>query len=223
MMEYEIVAFYKEEIEEIRESAEKISRLYGLRFRCEKIPANGKYISALVGEDTVLCLLKRKEYHFYRLMKYVYALNKPVLILQDNSSVDTFQRLKIPVGYLQENKEKVVWANFLQRHYPDCRIELIVPREKDEYITTMVRNNLVFMERILKHSEARYEVVNEETNFEKSLMKIFQDLTPGIILMMRPFRLFPFHYPYAVRLCRKYVRSGVLIIPRDDSLYIPCH
>lgn len=65
------------------------------------------------------------------------------------------------------------------------------------------------MERILKHSEARYEVVNEEKSFEKSLIKVLQDLSPGITLMMRPFRLFPFYYPYTVRLYRKHcpVRS----------------
>ena len=188
-MKYEIVAFYKQEIEEIRECAENIGRLYGWRYRCEKIPGSGKLLSACMGEDSVLCLLKRKSYSFYRLMKYVYALNKPVLVLQD----------------------------------PGCRIEIIVPREKDEHIAAMVRNNLAFMERILKHSEARYEVVNEEKSFEKSLIKVLQDLSPGITLMMRPFRLFPFYYPYTVRLYRKHARSEVLIIPRDDSLYIPCH
>ena len=87
----------------------------------------------------------------------------------------------------------------------------------------MVRNNLAFMERILKHSEARYEEVNEEKSFEKSLIKVLQDLSPGITLMMRPFRLLPFYYPYTVRLYRLLARSEVLIIPRDDSLYIPCH
>ena len=199
-MKYEIVAFYKQEIEEIRECAENIGRLYGWRYRCEKIPGSGKLLSACMGEDSVLCLLKRKSYSFYRLMKYVYALNKPVLVLQDHFSADTFQQLKIPVGYLKENKEKGIWANFLQRHHPGCRIEII-----------------------LKHSEARYEVVNEEKSFEKSLIKVLQDLSPGITLMMRPFRLFPFYYPNTVRLYRKHARSEVLIIPRDDSLYIPCH
>ena len=104
-MKYEIVAFYKQEIEEIRECAENIGRLYGWRYRCEKIPGSGKLLSACMGEDSVLCLLKRKSYSFYRLMKYVYALNKPVLVLQDHFSADTFQQLKIPVGYLKENKE----------------------------------------------------------------------------------------------------------------------
>lgn len=129
-MKYEIVAFYKQEIEEIRECAENIGRLYGWRYRCEKIPGSGKLLSACMGEDSVLCLLKRKSYSFYRLMKYVYALNKPVLVLQDHFSADTFQQLKIPVGYLKENKEKGIWANFLQRHHPGCRIEIIVPWEK---------------------------------------------------------------------------------------------
>jgi len=204
MMKYEIVAFYKQEIEEIRECAENIGRLYGWRYRCEKIPGSGKLLSACMGEDSVLCLLKRKSYSFYRLMKYVYALNKPVLVLQDHFSADTFQQLKIPVGYLKENKEKGIWANFLQRPHPGCRIEIM-------------------MERILKHSEAPYEVGNEEKSFEKSLIKVLQDLSPGITLMMRPFRLFSFYYPYTVRLYRKHARSEVLIIPRDDSLYIPCH
>ena len=76
-MKYEIVAFYKQEIEEIRECAENIGRLYGWRYRCEKIPGSGKLLSACMGEDSVLCLLKRKSYSFYRLMKYPYSPTVP--------------------------------------------------------------------------------------------------------------------------------------------------
>lgn len=58
MMKYEIVAFYKQEIEEIRECAENIGRLYGWRYRCEKIPGSGKLLSACMGEDSVLLFVE---------------------------------------------------------------------------------------------------------------------------------------------------------------------
>lgn len=223
MSDYGIVAFYKENEAEISKHAEAISRMYHLQLRYEKVPQLPSLITALLGQNTVLCILDRTIFKFGKLMKYIYALNKPVIIVHPNDSSEVYNRLKVPVGYLQENKEKVVWANFFQRNNPESKIELLVPKEKDEDIAFMVKNNLEFIENIFQKSNAHYEKKIADGSFEKNLKRIFQESDDCVIFIMRPFRVLSFYIPYNIRLFRKYAHTPTLIIPRDDKLYIPCH
>lgn len=223
MSTYGIVAFYKETETEVSQQAEAISKCYNLQLRYEKLPEVTTSVTTLLGSEIVLCILERTAFPFGKLMKYVYALNKPVLIVLHSDLPEVYNYLKVPVGYLQENKEKVVWANFFQRNNPHCQIELIVPKEKDEDIAFMVKNNVAFIEGIFKKSAARYSKTFVEGSFEKNLKRIFRENDGCVILIMRPFRVFSFYQPFTIRLFRKYAHAPTLIIPRDDALYIPCH
>lgn len=223
MSDYGIVAFYRENETEVSKHAEAISQMYHLQLRYEKVPGVPESVAALLGPDTVLCILDRTAFRFRRLMKYVYALNKPVIVVHPNDSAEVYNRLKVPVGYLQENKEKVVWANFFQHNNPDSKIDLIIPKEKDEDIAFMVKNNVVFIEQILQKSKASYTKSFGEGSFEKNLKELFRQSDDCVLFIMRPFRVFSFYLPFNIRLFRKYAHTPTMIIPRDDALYIPCH
>lgn len=223
MGDYNIVAFYRESETEVSGHAEAIGKMYHLRLRYEKVPPVAETITALVDADTVCCVFGRAFFAFRRLMKYVYALKQPVVIVRPDDSTAVYNRLKVPVGYAQENKEKVVWANFFQRRHPESSIELIVPRERDENIDLMVRNNVAFIEQVLQKSAASYTKRFVEGSFEKNLKGLFRENEDGFLFIMRPFRLFSFYLPARVRLFRKYAHAPVLLIPRNDALYIPCH
>lgn len=223
MANYEIVALYKDHESEVSAHAVAISEMYHLTLRFEKVPEMETAINSLLNQNTVLCVIHRSVFKFRKLLKYVYAITKPVIVVHPNDSPEVYNRLKVPVGYLQENKEKVVWANFFQRNNENSRVELIVPKEKDEDIAFMVKNNVDFIENIFKKSEAQYTKVFVEGSFEKNLKKVFLESDDCVIFIMRPFRVFSFYIPYNIRLFRKYAHTPTLIIPRDESLYIPCH
>ncbi|MDE6451542.1 MAG: hypothetical protein K2L23_04500 [Odoribacter sp.] len=197
--------------------------MYFLQLRYEKVPSVPETITALVGADTVFCIFGRTVFAFRRLMKYVYALKQPVVIVHPDDSTAVYNRLKVPVGYAQENKEKVVWVNFFQRHHPESKIELIIPQEKDENIASMVRNNTAFIEQVLQKSKAFYTKSSVEESFEKNLRSLFRENRDSLLFIMRPFRIFSFYLPFHIRLFRKYAHAPVLFIPRNDALYIPCH
>lgn len=223
MSNYGIIAFYKESESEISVHAEAISKMYHLQLRYEKVPALPESISALLGQNTVLCILDRTVFGFRKLLKYIYALSKPVIVVHRNDSPQVYNRLKVPVGYLQENKEKVVWANFFQHNNPGSSVELVIPKENDEDIAFMVKNNVEFIENIFSKSNASYDKTYAEGSFEKNLKKIFKESDDCVVFIMRPFRVFSIFIPYNLRLFRKYAHTPTIIIPRDDSLYIPCH
>lgn len=223
MSNYEIVAFYKDSQAEVSAHAAVLSALYGLDLRYEKTPEAESSVATLLGQNTVLCVFKREVFGFRKLMKYIYALNKPVIVVHSNDSQEVYNNLKIPIGYLQENKEKVVWANFFQRNNPQAVVEMVIPKEKDENIAFMVKNNVDFIENIFQNSGANYSKVFLEGSFEKNLKKVFVESDNCIIFIMRPFRIFSWFIPYNIRLFRKYSHTPTLIIPRDDELYVPCH
>lgn len=223
MSEYSIVAFYKDNEGEVSAHARAISSMYHLKLRYEKLPVVPTSVATLLGQDTVLCILDRTVFSFRKLMKYVYALNKPVIVVHPKDSSEVYNRLKVPVGYLQENKEKVVWANFFQHNNSQSKIELVIPKEKDEDIAFMVKNNVDFIENIFQKSDTQYEKSFVEGSFEKNLKKIFQESNDCVVFIMRPFRIFSIYVPYNIRLFRKYAHTPTMLIPRDDSLYIPCH
>ena len=223
MDNYKIVAFYRENESEISNHAEAISKTYHLQLRYEKIPELSTAIVTLLDEQTVLCLLDRTVFQFRKLLKYVYALNKPMMLVHPNDSTNAYNHLKIPIGYLKENKEKVIWANFFQRNNPACKLELVVPKEKDENIALMVTSNLDFIEKIFQNSKASYSKSFVEGSFEKNLKRIFQEEEDSIVFIIRPYRIFSIFIPYNIRLFRKYAHTPTMIIPRDEKLYIPCH
>ena len=223
MSEYHIVAFYKEDKAEVARHAEAVSRMYRLPLRYEKIPGLPSAISLLAGADAVFCILNRTIFGFGRLMKYAYALKQPVILVHPSDALEGFRHLKVPVGYLQENKEKVVWVNFLQRHHPDSTIELVVSQEKDEGIAEMVQNNVAFIEQVLQNSKASYTKRLLTGSLEKNMKDLLRESDGSLLLVMRPFRIFSFYLPFPLRLFRKHAQAPMMLIPRNDSLYVPCH
>lgn len=224
MASYEIVAFYKDKELEVSTQASRISTLFELEIRYEKLPEKSAAVGALLAERTVLCLINQEILPFGRLMKYVYHLNKPVLLFRPGYSLEVYNNLKLPVGYLSENKEKVVWANFFQRQNKNSSIELMIPKEKDQEIAHMIYNNVSFIRNIFDKSEARYTETIFEESFEKMLQHIFKNTDDAVIFMMLPFRIFSFYLPQNLRILRKYGHAPTLIIPRAEALYIiPCN
>ena len=223
MANYEIIAFYKDSEEEIKVLANKIGILYNLNVRFEKLPATAASIVTLLSEKTVLCILNRDTLKFGKLLKYAYEINKPMLLVRASYPEDSYNHFNIPVGYLQENKEKVVWANFFQRYNTKATIELTIPQEKDEGIAHLVDNNVSFIENIFNNSNARYTKSFFKGSFEHILKNTFIQTDNSIVFIMRPFRLFPFYTPLNLRLFKRYSHTPTLLIPRDDALYIPCH
>lgn len=223
MDEHELIAFYKSDATEVAFAAEEMGALYQLRIRYEQIPGAEDAIGTLLSPQTVVCIFNREVFRFRKLLKYVYALARPVIIVHSKDKKEAYSHLKVPVGYLQENKEKVVWANFFQHRNARSTVEMVIPKEKDEDIAFMVKSNEDFIENVFKNSGAHYTKTYVNYSFEKSLKNIFVASSDCIIFLMRPFRVFSLYIPLNLRIFRKYAHTPALIIPRDDALYVPCH
>lgn len=223
MANYEIVAFYKDSQEEVTDRALKVGKIYHLNVRYEQLPTIETSVRALLSEQTVLCIFNQDHFGFRKLLKYVYEIPKPMLLIRASFPEEAYRHFNIPVGYLQENKEKVVWANFLQRQNSEITIDLAIPQEKDERIAHLVENNVNFIKNIFDNSGARYNCSFFKGSCEQTLRNTFRETDQSIVFLMRPFRLFSFYIPGNLRIYKRYSHTPTLIVPRDDALYIPCH
>ncbi|MCM1030610.1 MAG: hypothetical protein NC410_04080 [Oscillibacter sp.] len=223
MTVYEIVAFYRESEEEVREHAERFAAFCGFGVRYEKYPAGEKGMTDFIREDTVVCVFNRHAMKFRKFFRFVYAVQRPALVFGTGCSPEAYHRLKLPVGYDLENKEKAVWANFFRRRNARLDVELLVPREKDELIAEKVDNNVYFTEKIFTDSGAVFQKSEWKLPYEKLLESILRREENSWVLMRLPSRVFPFFIPFSLRVYRRYAHVPVLFIPRDESLYIPCH
>ncbi len=103
MTVYEIIAFYRESEDEVREQAERFAGLYGFHVRYEQYPSVASQASVLVREETVVCLFERGRMNFGRLLRYVYGVKRPALIYSGDETEGAYNCLRLPVGYLPEN------------------------------------------------------------------------------------------------------------------------
>lgn len=223
MEKYGVVAFYGVSPDEVSPHAEAVGRMYGLEVRYEPLPEVPSTVAALMGEETLFCVVERSACGYRKLLRYLYAVRKPFLVVSRGASPEACRHAVLPVGYLAEERESVVWANFFRRRCPEGSLELLVPRERDSGIAAMVGNNLDFMENVLVKSGVVYRKRFAEKSFEKCLREAMGADDGRMVLMMRRFRLFSFYIPYNLRLLRRYTPASVMVIPRDEGLYIPCH
>lgn len=223
METYGIVAFYGTSPDGVAPHAEALGKLYRLRVRYEPLPSVPSSVTTLLDKETLFCLVERSACGYRKLLRYLYAVKQPFIIIPRGASPAAYSRLTLPVGYLTEERESIVWANFFRRRHPESSLQLLVPRERDAGIAAMVRNNLDFMENVLVKSGVAYRKERVERSFEKCLRELFRTNDSSLLLVMRRFRLFPFWIPYNLRLLRRYAHAPVMVIPRNDELYIPCH
>ncbi|MDR0982223.1 MAG: hypothetical protein LBM07_03125 [Culturomica sp.] len=224
MENYKLSAFYESSMDEIVAQAEMFSSGFNLNLKYEKLPTKPAEIKSLLNDKIVFCLFNKDKIDFQRLIKYVYAATCPSLLIGSSDLSQDYANLELPIDYKMETKETVAWLNFLMKRSNDTSLELIIPKERDENIRNMVNSNLDFIENTFHKSKTIYNRITYEKGFEKMLYDFMQHHRKGITVMMRPVRTFSFFIPLYLRIYRRSdVRTPLLLIPRDENLYVPCH
>lgn len=222
MQRYEIVAFHAEREAEVDSFAREFACLYDLDVRMEQLPPVSSVVQSFLTDETVLCVFNADSIPFRRLLRFIYRIKLPVLLVRSACVAEDCMQMSIPVGYQKESKESVVWANFFQRRNPQTEIRLVVPQERDRGIAQLVDDNVQFMSRVLEKSEARFSTLPYAGTFGHTLRAAYADGRHNLTCIMKTYRLFPFYIPFNLRLYR-HAPGSILIISRDDDLYVPCH
>jgi hypothetical protein len=95
-----------------------------------------------------------------KVMRFVRKSRIPILVVQDNlPNPEHFKNIVLPLDYLQQAKEKALWASYFSA-YNHSKIYVLTSVYKDEYYLTHTRNNLKFTERMYKNLDVEYETAS---------------------------------------------------------------
>ncbi|GHV66760.1 hypothetical protein FACS1894199_10850 [Bacteroidia bacterium] len=223
MDNYELIAFYLKDAGEVSAHAHALRNKLNLEVRFEKLPKKVEKIREMATRNSLLAVFSRDAMSYRRVLKYAYHFPNPVLLVSEADSLFSYAHLKLPIGFLKENKEKVVWANFIQRRNNFISLELIVPTEANNDYAYMVESNAIFIENILDGSDAQYRKTIFPGGFNSLLTHLFKNTAEGVLLIMRPYRFFSWWIPTYLKLYEKFGKTQIMLVPHDEELYIPCH
>lgn len=218
---YDVIAFYKNTKEEVQFYVEQLNQHTQWHIRYEQLPNVHKLITAFFGEDTTLCIINRNALSDKDLYKYVYKLERPVLIIHNQASISYLRCTCLPVSYARETKEIVAWANYIQRTTDSQMIDIIIPREKDENFVNGVYNNLYYLRKVFTDASARFQMTQVEVKFDP-MLQIMLYKADRLILTMRPQSILPFIKPQIFKSLPK-TSAQIFIIPTAKNIYVPCH
>lgn len=90
-----------------------------------------------------------------------------------------------PVDHKVENKEKLVWANYMAKTF-DSKIHIITSNHNDELLKKKTNANLIFAKKYLDEKGIKYEITTAEKgkNFAEAVVDFAKEVNTNLILIM---------------------------------------
>ncbi len=90
-----------------------------------------------------------------------------------------------PVDHKVENKEKLIWANFMAKSF-NSKIHIFTAYHSDELLRKKTNANLVFAKKYLDEKNVAYEIASAEkgSNFADAIVKFAVEVNTNLILIM---------------------------------------
>lgn len=117
-------------------------------------------------------------------LKVISGSKAPFVVVQDAPGND-LKSIVFPVDFKREQKEKLIWAAFLHKHY-NAKIRICYQQSSDSRIKTKTKSNIVFSKNYLAEKGAEFEIQALPGN--KSLadesIEFAKKIDAGMILIM---------------------------------------
>jgi len=147
------------------------------------------------------------------------------ICLKENYSLDIYKNIITVTGYEKGEKEKVMWANYFSKKL-NGKTNLVVPSEKDEYISQHIDNIVYFSQKLLTQTQNKFEFHKSDKTTEK-LKKDYSfrmmDTNSLFIVNLQHINMLPFTQAKDIQLIRKSGTTATMIVPETDDSLIPCH
>lgn len=118
-------------------------------------------------------------------LKVIVGCNSPFVVVQSPPTSDSINDLVFPIDFRSENKQKLVWANYLYRLF-DAKIHVILPKETDKLILKKINNNLIFAKNYFHDHGIEYDITTMEGkgSFVEQTIDYAQKLENSLIMIM---------------------------------------
>ncbi|TLX77160.1 universal stress protein [Labilibacter sediminis] len=118
-------------------------------------------------------------------LKVIIGSKIPYLVVQDSPSATQEKKIVFPVDFKTENKEKLVWAEFISK-FLDTKVYLFSTSSKEGAIEPRTKANLVFCKNFLTEKNINYELSLSEGNgsFSQETINFANKINADAIIIM---------------------------------------
>lgn len=121
-------------------------------------------------------------------LKIVLGSTTPFIVVQDYpDKITNFKNVVFPINFTIENKEKLLWAKFLDKYY-NIKIKMLVEQYHDKDTLEKINANLLFAKRYLNRHNIDYEITLSKGNivFESEIISFAESANAQLIMVMTP-------------------------------------
>lgn len=120
-----------------------------------------------------------------RALKVIANSRVPFLVVQEKPERNTLSKIVLPVDFSVENKEKLIWANYIAGYFK-IKVYLFVRGITDEVLLRKTKANLSFARKYLIDRVIDYEikVSREAARFHEQTIGFAKEIDADMIMIM---------------------------------------
>ncbi len=163
-----------------------------------------------------------------RVLKLVRKSRIPFLVVQSRATdLTQLKKIVLPVDFLQQTKEKALWASYFSRYYGSI-IHAISTPYKDEFYRQHSKNNLKFIERMYNNLEVEYEkveIAGANHKLDRAAIEFAAANSAGLVVIMTTldYNIDDLIWgPPELRLIQNPEQVPVLCLNQRNDIYVLC-
>lgn len=118
-------------------------------------------------------------------LKVIVGCVPPVLVVQEEPAQNVISNIIFPIDFRQENKQKLVWANYLFRLFRS-KIHVVMPKYTDPLILKKTNQNFIFAKNYFDDNNIDYTINTLEGKkaFAEETVDFSKTVDNSLILIM---------------------------------------
>lgn len=156
-------------------------------------------------------------------LKVIDGAKMPFIVIQRPPQDEHFENIVCPIDYKKEDKQKIVWAVYLNKLYKS-KIFLYVQKSSDPKLKKQINSNLVFVKTVLEQNKIEYETIEaeESRDFSEQVINFSDSINANAILISTLAQLDIASYMFGATeqkiIANKHGISVITVYPRDVKL-----
>ncbi len=118
-------------------------------------------------------------------LKVIVSSKVPFVTVQAPPSDNSFRNIVVPVDFRKEDKEKVNWLIYLNKHF-NSKIHIIKPDKSDKRLLRGVSNNILFAKKMLDKRSVEYDIITApgKRSFAKETIEYAVQIKADLMVIM---------------------------------------
>ena len=119
-------------------------------------------------------------------LKVIAGSKAPFVVVQDKPPVADIHKIVVPLDFKAEEKEKLVWTDFINKIFFKCKFYLCYTESNDTLIYKRTQNNINAAVKYLENKSINYELqrLDGKNGFAQETVQFAENIGSGLIITM---------------------------------------